>query len=258
LDDGFSVSTLGGRLNAWDLGISQPLLPNTTGWARMGTSYRLANADEFSFTDPSLAIRPQTSKDLEVGMRWAQGAYKVEARLYRSAITDEIGYDPNATGPFSPGFNGANINFDPTRRQGIELDGDWMVSRQLSLGARLSLREATFRSGPYAGKDVPLVPRQTLALRADWVPAVGHRLTGGVNVVGSQSPDFANQCTMSSYTTADVRYAYQWKKAEFSLGVTNLFDRSYYTQAFRCTGGVTNGIYPEAGRSFTAAVRVAF
>lgn len=256
---GNGASALDDRLNAWELGLSQPLSSATTAWARVGTSYRLGNVDEFSFTNPSVAIRPQTSKDIEAGLRWAQTGHRLEARLYRSAITDEIGYDPNAVGPSSAfGFNGANVNFDPTLRQGLEFDGDWAVSRQLSLGARLALRQARFRSGPYAGNDVPLVPRQTLTLRADWLPMAGHRLTGGVNIVGSQSPDFANQCNMPSYTTADLRYAYQWNKAELSLGVSNLFDRSYYTQAFTCTGGVTNGIYPEAGRTFTAAVRVAF
>ena len=255
LNTGGVVDRLGDRLNAWELGISQPLMPTTTAWARVGTSFRLANADEFSFTNPALAIRPQTSKDIEAGLRWASGAYKLEARLYRSSLTDEIGYDPLAPGPYGLG---ANINFDPTRRQGLELDGDWAMSRQLSLGARLSLRQASFRSGPYAGKDVPLVPKQSLALRADWVPAAGHRVTGGLNFVGSQNPDFANQCKIPSHTTADIRYAYQWKKAELSLGIGNLFDRSYYTQAFTCTGGVTNGIYPEAGRTFTAAVRMAF
>jgi iron complex outermembrane receptor protein len=102
------------------------------------------------------------------------------------------------------------------------------------------------------------VPRRTLAVRADWSPAAQHRLSGGVQWVSSQHPDFANACTMPAYTTADIRYAYEWKQAEFSLGVTNLFDRKYYTQAFVCSGGVTNGIYPEAGRAATAAVRVKF
>ena len=63
---------------------------------------------------------------------------------------------------------------------------------------------------------------------------------------------------MPAYATADARYAYQMRNVEFSLGVTNLTDQKYYTQAFRCTAGVTNGIYPEAGRAFSAAVRVKF
>jgi iron complex outermembrane recepter protein len=105
---------------------------------------------------------------------------------------------------------------------------------------------------------VPLVPRKTLAVRADWAPAAGHRVTGGVNWVSSQHPDFNNACTMPAYTTADVRYAYQWQQLELAVGVTNLFDRKYFTQAFGCTAGVTQAIYPEAGRAVTASVRLRF
>ncbi|MEO8121185.1 MAG: TonB-dependent receptor, partial [Rhodoferax sp.] len=98
----------------------------------------------------------------------------------------------------------------------------------------------------------------TLAVRADWRPAPGHTLDAGVIWVSGQSPDFANQCRMPSYATGDVRYAYQWRNAEFALGIANLTDHRYYTQAFRCIAGVTNGIYPEAGRTVTASLRVSF
>jgi iron complex outermembrane recepter protein len=244
------------RLNAWDLGLSQLLAPGTTAWVRMGTSYRLANVDEFNYTRPGETLRPQTSRDLETGLRWARGAYQLEARLYRSAITDEIGFDPQAVGP-GP-FDGRNVNFDPTRRTGLELDGDWSVTTSLQLAARLAVRRSTFREGPYAGKDVPLVPRQTLALRADWKPAAGHRVGAGVTFVAAQKADFQNRCRIPFYATADARYAVQFKSAELSLGVNNLFDRNYYANAFDCTSGVTEGIYPEAGRTFTAALRVSF
>lgn len=257
-DDGFTVTRLDEREHAWELGLSQPLGPGATVWGRIGESFRLANVDEFSFTNPAEAIRPQHSRDVEAGARWAQGSYRLEARLYRSRLTDEIGYDPNAAGPFSPGFNGANINFDPTERRGLELDGDWQLSPSLSLGARLAVRRSTFRAGPYAGNDVPLAPRHTLALRAGWTPLAGHRVSGGVNVVGSQRPDFANACRMPAYTTVHARYAMQVRNLEWSLGVNNLFDRDFYTQAFGCTGGQTTSIYPEAGRTFTLALRASF
>lgn len=255
LDDGFAPVELSQNKTSWELGLSQPLGSHTTVWGRVGNSFRLANVDEFSFTNPAVAIRPQNSRDLELGTRWAQGAYKLEARLYRSNLTDEIGYDRNAPGPF--GF-GSNINFDPTRRQGLELDGDWKVGPSLSVGAKLSLRRSTFRSGPNVGRDVPLVPRRTLALSADWSPAALHRVSGGVNMVGAQHPDGANVCRMPAYTTAYARYALQMKNVEFSVGVNNLFDRNFYTQAFGCTGGQTTSIYPEAGRTFVAAVRASF
>ncbi len=250
---------LADRENAWELGLSQPLSGSTTAWARMGNSFRLANVDEFSFTNPNVAIRPQTSRDLESGLRWTTASARAELRLYRSNLTDEIGYDPNAIGPNSAfGFNGANINLDPTRRTGVEAETDWTLQPGLTVGLRWAYRRSTFRSGPNAGRDVPLAPRQVLAVRASWSPAENHRVSGGLNRVGTQSPDSSGTCRMPAYTTADARYAYQSGSVEWSLSVANLFDRNYYTQAFRCVGGQPSAIYPEAGRQFVAAVRVAF
>ncbi|MBI5277127.1 MAG: TonB-dependent receptor [Burkholderiales bacterium] len=242
--------------HAWELGVSHPFGHGITAYARTGRSFRLANVDEFSFTTPGVALEPQTSRDHELGVRWVHAAGRAEARLYRSDVTNEIGFDPAAPSGF--GFLGVNTNFDPARRQGLELDVVHAVTKAVGLRLNAALRSSTFRSGPYAGLDVPLAPRRSVALRADWAPAGGHRVSGGVNWVSSQFVDFDNRCTVPSYSTADMRYAYQWKNAEFSLGVANLFGRKYYTQAFTCVGGTTMSIYPEPGRAFTAAVRASF
>ena len=69
---------------------------------------------------------------------------------------------------------------------------------------------------------------------------------------------FANSCTMPAYATADMRYAYAWRNAEFSLGVANLFDKRYFTQAFACAAGQPSSLYPEPGRAVTAGVKVSF
>jgi iron complex outermembrane receptor protein len=245
-----------GRQHAWELGVSQPVAQGVTVYGRAGTSFRLANVDEFSFTSPGVILKPQTSRDLELGARWTYTAGKLEARLYRSELENEIGFDPNAAGPF--GFPGANTNFDPTRRQGLEIDASHALTKAVVLRVNAAQREASFRAGPYAGNDVPLVPQRTLAVHVDWTPAAGHRVTGGVNWVSSQHSDFGNTCSIPAYTTVDLRYAYQWQRVELSLGVANLFDKKYYNFAFGCEAGVTTSIYPEAGRAITAAARVQF
>ena len=245
------------REHAWELGASHPLGAGWTGYARVGRSFRLATVDEFNFTLPGVVLQPQVSRDTEFGARWDYGGGNLNARLYRSALTNEIGFDPNVVGAF--GFFGANVNFDPTRRQGLELDWSHAVTPAVSTRVNAVVRRATFRSGPYSGKDVPLVPRQTLALRGDWTVAAGHRVNAGLNWVSSQHPDFQNTCKMPSYTTADARYAWQFhRSAELAVGVTNLFDRKYFTQAFGCAGGQTTAIYPEAPRQFSASLRLQF
>jgi iron complex outermembrane recepter protein len=252
--DSTATSPLEDRQRAWELGLSQPLSAQWTAYGRIGNSFRLASVDEFSFTAPNAVLEPQKSRDAEIGARWKHGTGKVDARLYRSNLSNEIGFDPNAAGSLF----GANINFDPTRRQGLEIDATQALGKTFDLRANLGLRQSRFRAGPYSGNDVPLAPRRTLALRGDWQPGGGHRLAGGVSWVSSQNPDFDNQCRMPSYATADVRYAYTWRQAELSFGIANLTDRKFYTQAFACASGETTAIYPEAGRAVTASVRVKF
>lgn len=256
-DSTSASSGLSDRQNAWELGLNQPLNKEVSAYGRVGRSFRLANADEFSYTSPGVTLLPQRSTDVELGSRYASGPVKLEARWYRSALTNEIGFDPNAADPFGGNF-GANVNFDPTRRSGLELDGSYAYRANLNLRVNAALRKSTFASGPYAGKDVPLAPDRTFAVHADWIPLPKHLVSGGVNWVSSQRPDFANQCSIPAYTTADARYAYQWQNVELSLGITNLFDRNFYTQAFGCAASVTTAIYPEAGRAAVAAVRIKF
>ena len=251
-----SATDLKNRQNAWELGISQPVAADVTVYGRIGRSFRLANVDEFSFTNPNVALQAQTSRDMEVGSRWKLEHSQIDVRIYRSNLQHEIGYDPSGLGPYGP--FGANVNFDATQRQGVELEARHAFNAAWGLRVNAALRKATFSEGVYAGNNLALVPKKTVAVRVDWRPAPGHSVDAGVNWVGTQNPDFANACTMPSYTTADVRYAYQFGAAELALGVANATNHKYYTQAYGCTAGVTQSIYPEAGRIFTASLRYKF
>jgi iron complex outermembrane receptor protein len=243
-------------LTGWELGAVQPLAEGLQAYVRAGNSYRLANADEYGYTPPGTALRPQTARDVELGLRLRHGGGRVEARVYRSTLRDEIGFDPGATGPFRPG--GANVNFDPTRRTGLEAEATQRLSPALELRATAGWRQSQFSAGPYAGKDVPLAPRLSTSATLQWQLAPAHQLGGTVYHASKRHPDFANTCNMPSATTLDLRYAYTWQALELSLTLANATDQRYYTQAFGCAAGVTSAIYPEPGRTVTVAGRVRF
>jgi iron complex outermembrane recepter protein len=243
------------RQNAWELGVLQPVAAGASVYARVGKSFRLPNVDEFGFTSPNASLHAQTSRDAELGARWAGGGSRVEARLYRSSFNDEIGFDPSAPGPFGPG---ANVNYDPTRRQGLEIELSQALADSFTLHVNAAARQASFRAGAHTGRDVPLTPRHTLSLRGEWQPAPQQQIDVLLNQVASQHPDFDNVCRMPAYATLDLRYAYRWQSAEVALGIANLGGRKYYTQAFGCTAGQVNAIYPEAGRAISASLRLAF
>ena len=253
--DGGSGTNLDDRQNAWELGLTQTLGAGWAVYGRAGRSFRLANVDEFSFFT-NTPIQPQTSRDLELGTRWHDAKTRVELRAYRSTLRHEIGFDPNAANAF--GGTGANTNFDPTRRQGVEAEAKTAVTPTLDLGLNLALRQARFTEGPYNGKNVPMTAKTSAAVRAAWQVLPQHRVDADLRYVSSASPDFDNICKIPGYTTLDLRYAFQHGPVELALGVANATDRRYYTQAFRCVGGQTSSIYPEAGRAFTASARWQF
>ncbi len=251
--DAFSRAGLDDSVDAWELAALQPLDADWQLYARAGRSFRLANADEFAFTSPGAILRPQISHDAELGLRWRRAADAIELRLYRSALTDEIGFDPAAAGPFGPG---ANVNFDPTRRQGVEFEGRHALSAHWSISAAAAWRRSYFVAGPYAGRDVPLVVPRNAAIGADAQVAPGQRVSAWLRVAAAQPVDFTNACRLPGFAAVDARWAWRIEAAEISLGATNLFDRRYATQAFACTGdGRATSIYPEPGRAFSAAAR---
>ena len=255
-----TTTTVDSRQSAWDLGASQRLDGMWTAYARQGQSFRLPNVDEFSFVVGSAALKPQTSLDQEIGLRRVQDVGRLEVRAYRSELTNEIGFDPNIPNPsfWNAGNLGANVNFDPTRRQGLELDVDHKIAARWKLRSNIAWRTAQFREGTYAGKQVPLVPSKMMALGADWQIAPEHRISGGLNWVSSAHPDVMNQCIMPSYSVSHVRYAYQLKDMDWAVAVNNLTDHRYFTQAFGCTAQVTSSIYPEPGRAVMASMRYRF
>ena len=244
--------------SAWDLGVTQDVGANAQAFARTGQSFRLPNSDEFSFVTPGTALQMQTSRDSELGGRWHTASTRLELRWYRSELNNEIAYDSNAVGPYSPGDPGADVNLDPTLHRGVEFDAHHELNDQLALRFNVAQRDAIFLSGAYAGNTIALVPSQTAAVGLEVKPAPGHTVDLGVNWVARQYADFSNQCEMPAYSTVDARYGYSSKTYDVSLAVANLADTRYFSQAFGCTGGVIQSIYPEPGRAVTATIKLKF
>ncbi len=260
-----AVASLDDTQPSWELGVSQRVATHATVYARVGQSFRQPTADDLSAPLQGSVLVAQTSKDVELGARWKQEGTSVDGRFYRSNLNGEIGYDPVVINPLSWMVDpvthdhiGANVNFDPTRRQGLELEAKQAMTPSLDLRATAALREAKFVEGAYANKSVPLAPSRMVSVGADWRPGAGHFLSSTFKWVDTQYPTFANDCSMPSYATTDVRYGYQIRNAELALTVANLADAKYYSVAQACTSGAPASIYPEAGRRMTASVRVKF
>lgn len=260
----FGSRDISDPLTSWELGINQPVTPAVSVYGRIGRSFRVAQVEEFNYTPFGVVLKPQRSRDTEIGSRYAAGPVRLDTRIYRSAIADEIGYDLARF--TSIAAFGANVNFDPTLRTGVEAEGVYEWTDRLGLRVNAALRKSRFVAGTYAGKELVRAPTRMLGAHADWRPREKHLLSGGVTAFSAQRLDIANLCAMPGYAVADVRYAYQLKSAEISLAIANLFDRKFFTKA-ECdapvagtpsVGGITSSIFPEPGRALRVAVRVQF
>jgi len=232
---------------AWQLGLSQELPLGLVGYGHVGNSYRLATADEYTFTNAGTILKTQTSRDSELGLRWTDERLSVDGRVYQSLLSNEIGFDGST-----------NVNFDASLRRGLEIDAKYKLASNLKARLNGAYRESRFVEGSNAGNEVPHVPRQTAAVGATWQVAPGHTVDGSIIWVSAQITDSTNACKIPAYSTADVRYAYTAGKLDLSLGVKNLTDEKYYTQSFGCPGTFVDSVYPEAGRAFTATARLNF
>lgn len=244
-------------VNAWDLQASYALARPLRAFAKTGQSYRLATPDENGYTAlPSgQLLKPQVSHDLEFGATLGSADNQLTARWFRHDVRDELYYDPTANFGF-----GANSNLDPTRHQGVELEGRLRVSPSVTASATYQYIDAKFRQGANNGKQLALVPKNTLSTRINWKSG-NQSADAGVRWVDRQrmGNDFSNSCAkMPSYTAIDARYALRVAAWEFALTGTNLADRKYYSQAYDCVGGAVSGIYPENGREVKFTARYDF
>ncbi|CAB3742437.1 Vitamin B12 transporter BtuB [Achromobacter deleyi] len=266
-------SDKGHHLTAWQLGVRQDLAAGFGLYGKVGRSFRLPNADEALSVQSPLA--PQTSTDKELGLTWASDKSSARLSWFRYDLTNEIQYNPLADGMWGPG-TGANTNLDPTRRQGVELEGHHALTSSVTLDANVTWMQAQFRSGTYAGVDlsgktVPLAPKWLANAGVTWRPTDAFLWNVSAQYVGKSrmDNDQANQfdTELDAYVLFNTKVAYKFtRNIEGALGVNNLLDRKYATYgirggnaSFEMLGPVANyNLYPAPGRNFYASLTVRY
>jgi iron complex outermembrane receptor protein len=242
-------------LNAWELQVSYMPVAHVTVFGKAGQSYRVANADENAATPiNNQPLVPQKSHDAELGVSYTDAYRKITGRVFRHNLSNEIFYDPTL------GF-GANTNLDPTRRQGFELDAEQRIAADWNVSAHYQHVQAKFTEGVNDGKQIVLVPKNTLTARLSWATA-NQSADIGAQWVDSQryGSDFGNICPVliPAYTTLDARYARKLGQWELAVSGLNLADKHYYSQAYSCKDGANGGIYPSDGRQMKVSARYEF
>lgn len=242
---------------AFDLGVSYQAA-GVRAFAKTGTTFRFASTDELFGYDvfnnvPVFAgdLRPQRGRIEEIGVS-TTGPVAARVSVYRLRLVDEIGYDAST---------GANRNFDPTTRRGLEAELDWRLHAQWKLGASLSHTEAEFADGPNRGHTLPLVARDQASVRLHWLPQSSQQLTLAARRVGERvgSGDFANALDrLPAYTTVDLAAAWDLRALRLQLKAANLFDKRYATYGGFDVYRPDYYYYPADGRSVQLSARYDF
>ena len=240
--------------NAWELQGSFDAMPLVNLYAKMGQSYRVANVDENSVTTVSnKPLLGQTSHDLEFGATFGDTRQQLTARVFHHKLNNEIYFDPASY---------ANVNLDPTRRQGIEIDALAQIGPDWRVSGHVQHVQATFSEGPNSGQEMVLVPKNILSARLSWVPSDGQSADIGAQWVdrqryGSVGDSSCPSRPVPAFTTLDGRYARKLGAWELALSVLNLTDKHYFSNAF-IGYGCSQGVYPADGRQMKISARYDF
>jgi iron complex outermembrane recepter protein len=246
---------------AYHLGLEHRFGPNFAVFARTAQSFRLPNIDERVGEAPVLTVtnfdlKTQKSRDYEAGVRLHWNQVDVQSSVYDMYLVDELHFSP---------ITFANINLDPTRRYGSETTVTWQARNDLRFKGVASYTRAVFRSGPFAGNDVPEVARWSGSAAVSW-DAIPTYLTfdAVARMVGKRYADEDEANTgavrVPAYTVVDVRLGGAIDRFLWSVSVQNLFNKNYYEYALDTSFPANTfvSVYPLAGRSVLVRGGVTF
>jgi iron complex outermembrane receptor protein len=224
---------------------------------RWDQSFRFAKVDEHTntVTGQSAGLQTQTGNTYELGahLRWRQ--LDLRAQIYRLDLNDEIGFDSSSF---------FNVNLPTTRRRGATLELDWTIARDWHLAGSYGYVDSETSAGPFAGNDLPLVPRHTGRLSLDWAAATGAGAYAEVLMVGDQTlgGDFANAFPkLDGYTVVNLAARYRYGNWLFSARLNNLLDERYSgtgAVGYDADFNLRDAYFPAPERNFWLSARYAF
>lgn len=192
----------------------------------------------------NLQLQPQRSRQVELGLRWREAANRFDVALFEIHTRDEIGVATNAGG------RSAFQNVGRTRREGVEVSGDWQLSPSWSTSWAAHALRARYRDNFLVCAGIPCtapsvqVPAGNRIAGASpgqlWAEAAWHGGTWGVwgLEVRGVAGYFANDrnsaaAAVPGYGLAALRWSRTWwlgpegSRLETLVRVDNLFDRRH-------------------------------
>ncbi len=217
---------------------------------RIGVSHELRDgmrlyASYATSFDPVPNFDPETAEQYEIGLKYetADGGLRFSGAVFDLARQNVVTNHPTR----------GREQTGETRSRGLELQAQGDLGNGWQAVAALTAMklEVTQTSEPSELGNVPVGVPETMA--SLWLTREfggrfeGLRIGGGVRYTGTSHADKGNAYAVPAYTVADLGLGYETGNMEFSLNISNLFDKTYVAS---CAG--INACYYGAGRTITA------
>ena len=217
-------------LTAWEAALSYRHSKQGRSYLRLAQSVRFPVLDEmWNYYSGNIGLLvPQYGNHLEAGTQFpVTDNTRIEANLFHIRLKDEIGYvDATAS----------NVNFDPTRHQGLNLGIQSQLNQRWKTRLGYSYRDAVFSSGPYAGNAIPEVPLHSATWNNSF--SIGNASSISLNAIYTGERYFGDDLDnvgkqMPAYLRWDLAWIYRKQGWDLNVSINNLTniktaDRGYY------------------------------
>ena len=240
-DSQFGGETTGSLRWGWELTETLRLT------ASYGTAYKAPTFNDLYYPySGNAALTPETSRSVELGLRWKHGVSEFGINAFETRVDDLIAWDPTPR-PELERWYGMPNNIDEARIRGTELTVDTAV---LGWAVKGNVTWLDPRNTGGGFEDGNLLPRRSRTnARVDVDRSFGALSIGAsVAATGKRYDDPYNMLRMPGYATTDLRVAYSFADAwTLQVNANNVFDREYETAMF----------YPQPGRNWFVSLRYA-
>lgn len=236
------------------VGINYQLNRKSNIYTSFSRSFRYPVLDElFNFYSNVIitGLKPQTSDDFEIGLRYfITDTLNVGVNLFWIDTEDEIFYNLRE-------FSNQNMDGD-VKRKGIEVSIDERF-KWGGIGVAYTYTSAEVESGKFGGKDVPDVPEHQASLKTlidIWKPltiALNGNYMGKRPFISDFNNGFDDQ---DNFFVVNAKLKYQWKMFSAFVDINNLFNKEY--SEYGVLGGVPieQAYYPSPKTNFLVGISV--
>jgi iron complex outermembrane receptor protein len=195
------------------------------------TTTELANPNASGGFNP--ALNPQTANNFEIGYKYSAGNLYYELTWFTIDLEDELVPFELAAFPGRTFYSNAGSS----SRDGIEAAIAWEHENGLRIDASYTWSDFKFddfvddNGTDFSGSQLPGLPEHFAYLGLSYNADNGFSGTLETIYSGDLYANNANTADVSSYTVANLRFAFQFNSGQWIVrpyaGINNLFDESY-------------------------------